>query len=57
VVAFIRYSARAKGGGVEVDAHVWTLWTFRDGKPVEVKYFGDDQEAALEAAGLRSSEE
>jgi hypothetical protein len=28
------------------------LWTFRDGKPVEFKYFGDDQAAALEAAGL-----
>jgi ketosteroid isomerase-like protein len=53
VVALIRFSARGKGSGVEVDAHVWNLWTFREGKPVEVKYFGDDQAAALEAAGVR----
>ena len=52
VVAFIRTSARGKGSGVEVDAYVWNLWTFRDGKVVELKYFGDDQAAALEAAGL-----
>jgi len=53
VVALIRFSARGKGSGVEVEAHVWNVWTFRDGKPVEFKYFGDDQAAALEAAGLR----
>ena len=52
VVAFIRSSARGKGSGVEVEAHVWNLWTFRDGTPVEWKYFGDDKAAALEAAGL-----
>ena len=52
VVALIRFSAPGKGSGAEVDAHVWNLWTFRDGKPVEVKYFGDDRAAALEAAGL-----
>ena len=52
VVSFIRTSARGKGSGVEVEAHVWNLWTFRDGALVEWKYFGDDQAAALEAAGL-----
>ena len=52
VLAFVRTRARGKGSGVEVDAHVWNLWTFRDGKPVEFKYFGDDRAAALEAAGL-----
>ena len=31
VLAFIRTSARGKGSGVEVEAHVWNLWTFRDG--------------------------
>jgi hypothetical protein len=35
-----------------VEAHVWGLWTFRDGKPVELKYFGDDRAAAPEAAAL-----
>jgi ketosteroid isomerase-like protein len=53
VVAFIRTSARGKGSGVEVEAYVWNLWTFRDGKAVEFEYFGDDQAAALKAAGLR----
>ena len=53
VVAFIRTAARGKGSGVDVEAYVWNLWTFRDGKPVGFKYFGDDRAAALEAAGLR----
>jgi ketosteroid isomerase-like protein len=52
VVAFIRTTARGKGSGVEVEAHVWNLWTFRDGKLAELTYFGDDRAAALEAAGL-----
>ena len=52
VAAFIRTRARGKGSGVEVEAHVWNVWTFRDGKVVELKYFGDDRAAALEAAGL-----
>ena len=52
VVAMIRTSAREKGSGVAVEAYVWNVWTFRDGKPVEFKYFGDDRTAALEAAGL-----
>jgi ketosteroid isomerase-like protein len=52
VVALIRTSARGKSSGVEVDARVWNVWTFRDGRPVEFKYFGEDRAAALEAAGL-----
>ena len=52
VVALIRTSAQGKSSGVEVDARVWNVWTFRDGKLVEWKYFGDDQAAAHEAAGL-----
>ena len=52
VLAFIRTSARGKGSGVEVEAYVWNLWTFRDGKLAELTYFGDDRAAALEASGL-----
>jgi ketosteroid isomerase-like protein len=52
VVTYVRTSARGKGSGVEVEAYVWNLWTFSDGKLVEHTYFGDDQAAALEAAGL-----
>ena len=52
VFAFIRTSARGKASGAEVEARVANVWTFRDGKPVELKYFGEDRAAALEAAGL-----
>ena len=51
-IAFIRTSARGKASGAEVEARVANVWTFRDGKPVELKYFGEDRAAALEAAGL-----
>ena len=52
VVTYVRTTARGKGSGVEVEAYVWNLWTFSDGKLVEHTYFGDDRAAALEAAGL-----
>ena len=52
VVALIRTRARGKSSGVEVDALVWNVWTFRDGRPIEFKYFGEDRAAALKAAGL-----
>jgi ketosteroid isomerase-like protein len=52
VMALVHTSARGKGSGVEVEAYVWNLWTCRDGKMVEVSYFGDDRAAVLEAAGL-----
>ena len=52
VLAFIWTSGRGKASGVEVGAHVWNVWTFREGKPVEWTYFGDDRAAALEAVGL-----
>jgi ketosteroid isomerase-like protein len=52
VLAFILTGGRGKGSGVEVEAYVWNVWTFRDGKPVEWTYFGEDRAAALEAAGL-----
>ena len=52
VFGFIRTSARGKASGAEVEARVANVWTFRDGTPVELKYFGEDQAAALEAAGL-----
>ena len=52
VLAFIRTSGRGKASGVDVEAYVWNLWTFREGKPAEWTYFGEDRVAALEAAGL-----
>jgi ketosteroid isomerase-like protein len=52
VFAFIRTSGRGKASGVLVEARVANVWTFRDGKPVELTYFGEDRAAALKAAGL-----
>ena len=52
VLAFIRIGGRGKASGVEVEAYVWNVWTFRDGKPIEWTYFGEDRAAALEAVGL-----
>ena len=52
VLALVRVSGRGKASGVEVEAYTWNVMTFRDGKPVEMTYFGDDRAAALEAAGL-----
>jgi ketosteroid isomerase-like protein len=52
VLAFVRVSGRGQASGVEVEADTWVVWTFRDGKPVEWTYFGDDRASALEAVGL-----
>ncbi len=52
VLAFIWTGGRGKASGAEVGAHVWNVWTFRDGKPVEWTYFGEDEAGAREAAGL-----
>ena len=52
VLAFVRTSGRGKASGVDVEAHVWNVWTFRNGEPVEWTYFGEDRAAALKAVGL-----
>ena len=52
VFAFIRTSSRGKASGAMVEARVANVWTFRDGRPAEFTYFGEDRAAALEAAGL-----
>jgi len=51
VLAFIRTGGRGKASGAWVEAYVWNVWTFLDGKPVEWTYFGEDRAAAFEAAG------
>src|SRR3954469_2111315 len=52
VLAFYRTVGRGNASGVEVEACVWNLWRFRDGRPVECTYYGDDEGAARKAAGL-----
>ena len=53
VLVLIRFGGRGKVSGADVEARVWSLWAFRDGKPVSWTYFGEDRAAALEAAGLK----
>src|SRR6476469_9887252 len=52
VAAFIRVSGRGKASGVDVESRTWNVWTFRNGEPVELTYFGEDRAEALKAAGL-----
>lgn len=52
VLAFVRFGARGRSSGVEVEVLVANLWTFRDGRAAGLEYFGEDRAAALEAAGL-----
>jgi ketosteroid isomerase-like protein len=52
VLAFIRVSGRGKASGVDVEAPTWNVWTFRNGEPVELTYFGEDRAEALKAVGL-----
>ena len=52
VLALVRVSGRGKASGVEVEAYTWNVVTLRDGKPVEIMYFGDDRAAAFDAAGV-----
>ena len=51
VLAFVRVSGRGKASGVDVDARTWNVWTFRNGEPVELTYFGEDRARALKAVG------
>jgi ketosteroid isomerase-like protein len=52
VLVLIRFGGRGKISGADVEALVWNLWSFRDGKPVQWTYFGDDRAGAVKAAGL-----
>jgi ketosteroid isomerase-like protein len=56
VLALIRTSGRGKASGIEVEAYVWNVWTFRDGAPAEWTYFGEDRAAAFEDAGVPQQE-
>ncbi len=51
VAVVVRYRARGRGSGVEVEGRESALWTVRDGKVVRYAWFHEPGEA-LEAAGL-----
>ena len=49
VVAVVRYTARGRGSGVEVEGTESSLWTFRDGKVIRYQWFhgAEDADAAV----------
>ena len=51
VAVMVRYRARGRGSGVEVEGRESALWTLRDGKVTRYAWFHEPAEA-LEAAGL-----
>ena len=51
VAVVLRYTARGRSSGVEVEGRESALWTLRDGRVVRYAWFHDPQEA-LEAVGL-----
>jgi ketosteroid isomerase-like protein len=51
VALVLRYRARGRGSGVEVEGRESALWTLRDGKVVRYAWFHGPGDA-LEAAGL-----
>jgi ketosteroid isomerase-like protein len=53
VVATVRFRARGRASGIEVDARLYDVFTLRDGKIVRMDQFTEQSEA-LEAAGLRA---
>ena len=51
VVATVRFRARGRGSGIEVDARLYDVFTLRDGKIVRMDQFTERSEA-LEAVAL-----
>ena len=54
VAVVLRYRARGRGSGVDIEGRESALWTLRDGKVLRYAWFQGPGEA-LEAAGLSSS--
>ena len=52
VAVVLRYRARGRGSGVEVEGRMSALWTIRDGKAVRFEWFHGPTEA-LDAVVLR----
>ena len=51
VVVFVHVRTRGRGSGIETDARIAHVWTFRDDKAVRMVVFTERAEA-LEAVGL-----
>jgi ketosteroid isomerase-like protein len=51
VAVVLRYTARGRSSGVEVEGRESALWTLRDGRVIRYAWFHDPQDA-LRAVGL-----
>jgi ketosteroid isomerase-like protein len=51
VLALVRQTARGRQSGVPIEIHYFQLWTFRDGRVIQIDFFRHRADA-LEAAGL-----
>jgi ketosteroid isomerase-like protein len=49
VVAVVRYTARGRGSGMEVEGRESALWTLRDGKVIRYQWFHGADDAAKAA--------
>jgi uncharacterized protein len=52
VVTGVRIAGRGRGSGIEVEMHVFNVWTLRGGKVLRYEGGYRDRKEALEAAGL-----
>jgi ketosteroid isomerase-like protein len=50
VVATVRFRARGRGSGIEVDARLYDVFTLRDGKIVRMDQFTEQSEALAAVA-------
>jgi len=53
VAVVVRYRARGRGSGVEVEGRESALWTLRDGRVVRYAWYHEPADA-LEAAGVEA---
>ena len=53
VAVLVRFRARGRGSGAEVEGHESALFTFRDGKVVRYEWFHGET-GAFEALGARN---
>jgi ketosteroid isomerase-like protein len=51
VLAFVRQTALGRKSGVPIEIHYFQLWTFRDGRVIQIDFFRHRADA-LQAAGL-----
>ena len=46
ILVQVHVHGRGRGSGVELDDHIWQVWTVRDGKALRCRTYAQDEEAA-----------